>query len=43
MKSSGCGLEKLRLTAVGVPPRDTPLSAKGSTKFRRQVTVDQSV
>jgi hypothetical protein len=45
-KISGSGLEKLRLTAVGDPPRwprDTPLSAKVGTKFRRQVSVAQSV
>jgi hypothetical protein len=37
---------KLRLTIVGDPPRlprDTPLSTKVGTKFRRQVTVAQSV
>jgi hypothetical protein len=34
------------LTTVGDPPRwprDTPLSTKVDTKFRRQVAVDQSV
>jgi hypothetical protein len=37
---------KLRLTTVGDPPRwprDTPLSTKVSTTFRRQVVVAQSV
>jgi hypothetical protein len=37
---------KLRLTAVGVPPRrprDTPLFTKVATKIRRQVAVAQSV
>jgi hypothetical protein len=37
---------KLRLTTVGdLPrwPRDTPLSAEVDTKFRRQVTVAQSI
>jgi hypothetical protein len=44
-KSSSSGLEN-RLTAVGVLPRwprDTPLSAKVGTKFRRQMAVAQSV
>jgi hypothetical protein len=44
----GCFLRsrKLRLTTVGDPPhrpRDTPLSTKVGTKFRRQVAVAQSV
>jgi hypothetical protein len=37
---------KLRLTTVGDPPRwprNTPLSTKVGTKFRRQVVVNQSV
>jgi hypothetical protein len=37
---------KLRLMTVGDPqrwPRDTPLSTKVDTKFRRQVAVAQSV
>jgi hypothetical protein len=37
---------KLRLTTVGDPPRwprDTPLSKKVGTKFRRHVAVAQSV
>jgi hypothetical protein len=45
-KSSGSGLENLRLTAVGDPPRsprDTPLSTKADTKFRRQVAIAHSV
>jgi hypothetical protein len=44
--SYGCPYVKLRLTTVGDPPRwprDTPLSTKVDTKFRRQVAVDQSV
>jgi hypothetical protein len=42
---SDSGIEN-RLTAVGSPPRwprDTPLSTKVGTKFRRQVPVAQSV
>jgi hypothetical protein len=45
-KSSGSGVKKLRWTTVGDPPRwtrDTPLSTKVDTKFRRQVVVAQSV
>jgi hypothetical protein len=45
LRNIQCGLEN-RLTTVGDPPRsprDTPLSAEVDTKFRRQVTVAQSV
>jgi hypothetical protein len=41
-----CSSLRLRLTTVGDPPRrprDTPLSTKAGTKFRRQVPVAQSV
>jgi hypothetical protein len=45
-KSSGSGLENLKLTTVGDPPRwprDTPLCTKVGTKFRRPVAAAQSV
>jgi hypothetical protein len=45
-KSSAFRSRKLRITAMGVPPRrplDTPLSAKVGTKIRPPVAVGQSV
>jgi hypothetical protein len=45
-ESDRCRSRKLILTTVGDPPpwpRDTPLSTKVGTKFRRQVAVAQSV